>query len=110
MCRYSVLVKKRSNVWPLTKREAAIIKSLEDVFWCAAGLLLSMERRDEPNALENVKKALLGLQRGINIHCKRFVGDAEAMRELRGAYRTLGLSRARMRSAARALGKRQKLR
>jgi hypothetical protein len=96
-------MKKRSSVWPLTKREAAIVKSLEHVFWLAAGLLLSMERRDEPNALENVKKALLALQRGIGSHCKRFAGDAEAMRELRGAYRTLGLDRKRMRSLERRM-------
>jgi hypothetical protein len=95
------MAKKRSKVWPLTKREAAIVKSLERVFWLAASLLLAMDRRHEPNALESVKKALFALQREIGSHCKRFTGDAEAMRELRGAYRTLGLDRTRMRRIAR---------
>lgn len=96
-------MKTRSKIWPLTKREAAMVKSLEKVFWLAAAVLLSMERRDEPNALENVKKSLLGLQRGVNGHCRRFAGDAEAMRELRGAYRTLGLDRKRMQSLERKM-------
>ena len=95
--------KKRSSVWPLTKREAAIIKSLENVFWLAAALMLSVERRNEPNSLENAKKSLLALQRGINDHCTRFVGDADAMRELVGAYQTLGLDRKRMRSVERSM-------
>lgn len=95
--------KKRSSVWPLTRREAAIIKSLDRVFWLAAGLILSMERRHEPNALENAKKSLLALQRGVGDHCKRFVGEADAIRELTGAYRTLGLDRKRMRRLERAM-------
>jgi hypothetical protein len=102
-------VKKRSKIWPLTKREAEMVKSLENVFWLAAAVLLGLERRDEPNALENVKKSLLALQRGVNNHCRRFAGDANAMRELRGAYQTLGLSRSRMRSAARALAAKKRV-
>lgn len=97
--------KKRSTVWPLTRREAAIIKSLERVFWLASGLILSMERRHEPNALENAKKSLLALQRGISNHCKRFTGEVNAVRELTGAYRTLGLDRKRMRRLERTLKK-----
>jgi len=96
-------MKRRSKVWPLTKSEAAMVKSLEKVFWLAAGLLLAMERRDEPNALENVKKSLLGLQRGVNGHCKRFAGESNAIRELVGAYQTLGLDRTRMRSLERKM-------
>ncbi len=102
-------MKKRSKIWPLTKREAAIVKSLEKVFWLSAALMFAMDRRHEPNALENVKKALLALQRGIGSHCKRFAGEVNAVRELTGAYRTLGLDRVRMRRTARDFGKRQKL-
>lgn len=101
-------MKKRSSVWPLTRREAAIVKSLDRVFWLAAGLILSMERRHEPHALENAKKSLRALQRGVGSHCKRFVGEADAIRELTGAYRTLGLDRVRMRRASRMLAKKKR--
>jgi hypothetical protein len=99
------MTRKRSKVWPLTRQEAAIIRSLERVFWLAASLTLSLDRRSEPNGVEAVVKSLKALQRGIGSHCRRFAGEGEVVRELVGAYRTLGLDRVRMRRTARMLKK-----
>jgi hypothetical protein len=93
-------MRKRNAIWPLTKKEAEYIRSLDHIFYASMSVQLALSRKDEKDSDFGGKAFLMERlkewEKAVGEHCEKFADERDLVRELLGSYRRIGFDKMRM--------------